>query len=405
MGKLAVLLTTAFVDMIGLLAILPLLPFYAAEFGTRGFALGLLVSSVAVAQMLAAPAWGRLSDGYGRRPAVLGGLAVAGIGYLVFAFADSFWLLLLSQVIQGAGGGTLGVVQAYVADTMEPEDRARGLGWLTVATNAGVVIGPVLGSLALTLGRSAPGLLSAALCAVNLVFAWRFLGESHQATPAEFTSAEIQPLRQTVLRVVTHSMEAAPRLIWMYAIAMGASLGMTSILALFLVERFQVTEKTIGWFFVYIGAISVFARAFVLGWMVDRLGEVRLCRLGSAMLAAGLAGMPFAHDYLALAIAVALVPFGTAFTFPCVTALLSRVISNRERGLYMGVQQTFGGMALVLGPIWAGFAYDHLGRGVPFWTSSLLVLGTIVLGLGLEPGSCNATAATDQHPAAENARR
>jgi MFS family permease len=64
--------------------------------------------------------------------------------------------------------------------------------------------------------------------------------------------------------------------------------------------------------------------------------------------------------------------------------MLSRVIAQHERGLYMGVQQTFGGIARVIAPIWAGFAFDQLGVGVPFWTSAALVVGTIFLGLGLE---------------------
>src|SRR5690606_28073374 len=94
--------------------------------------------------------------------------------------------------------------------------------------------------------------------------------------------------------------------------------------------------------------------------------------------------IPFTHDYVHLALAVALVPLGTAFTFPCITALLSRVIGRHERGLYMGVQQTFGGVARVIGPLWAGWAFDHLGIGVPFWTSAALVAFTLLLGFGME---------------------
>ncbi len=90
------------------------------------------------------------------------------------------------------------------------------------------------------------------------------------------------------------------------------------------------------------------------------------------------------QTYGALAVAVALIPLGTAFTFPCVTATLSRVISPHERGLYMGVQQTFGGVARVIAPLWAGFAFDHFGPGVPFFTSSAIVAGTILLGLQME---------------------
>jgi MFS family permease len=101
-------------------------------------------------------------------------------------------------------------------------------------------------------------------------------------------------------------------------------------------------------------------------------------------LATGLAGMAIAPNIPILAIAVACVPLGASFTFPCVTGLLSRVVPSHERGLYMGVQQTFGGVGRVLGPLYAGFAYDHLGHGVPFYTGAAIVLATISLGIGLE---------------------
>jgi nitrate/nitrite transporter NarK len=186
---------------------------------------------------------------------------------------------------------------------------------------------------------------------------------------------------------------------------MGAFQGVNAILALFLADRFGVTEKTIWIFFTYIGVISVLTRALVLGWAVDRFGEARLSRVGSSLLAIGLAAIAFTHPlkdprsvaqllglsvsfvavlpYLPLAMAVTLIPLGTAFTFPCVTALLSRVIPSSERGLYMGVQQTFGGTARVVFPILAGIAFDHFHE-LPFLVSAALVAGTIYLGLGME---------------------
>jgi MFS family permease len=120
--------------------------------------------------------------------------------------------------------------------------------------------------------------------------------------------------------------------------------------------------------------------------MVDRYGEARLSRLGLALLATGLATLPLARNYPMLALSVALIPLGTAFTFPCVTSMLSRVIPSAERGLYMGVQQTFGGLSRVIVPLWAGFSYDHFGRSVPLYTSAALVLGTIAIGLGIDDG-------------------
>jgi MFS family permease len=408
-AKLAVLMATAFLDMVGVLIIIPLLPFYAKKLGGNGIELGgwhigigmvvaFLVTAFTVAQLVSAPIWGRFSDRFGRRPALLVALGASAIAFLVFGFANSLWLLLLSRIVQGAGGGTVGVIQAYVADATEPENRARSLGWLSAATNLGVALGPVMGSFAVTvgkkpvnvgghemmLGNAAPGILAALLCVVNMIFAWKYLKESKEAHEEGAHLTKIKTSREAMWRVISHSGEAASRLIWIYAIAMGAFQGVTAILALFLADRFQVNENTIGPFFTYIGSISVFTRVLLLGKAVDRLGEARLSRIGLVLLSVGLGAMPFTRSLPALAVAVALIPLGTAFTFPCVTALLSRVISSRERGLYMGLQQTFGGVARVIAPLWAGFAYDHLGVGVPFYTGAVFVIGTIFLGLGLD---------------------
>jgi MFS family permease len=424
-GKLWILMITAFIDMVGLLMVIPLLPFYAKTLGAGGLVVGTLIASFNVAQLVSAPMWGRFSDAYGRRPALLVGLSASAIAYVIFAFALSLphalFFLYLSRVVQGAGGGTVGVIQAYVADSTGPEERAKALGWLSAATNAGVALGPLLGSLTHSMGPRGPGLFAAALCTVNIVFASRFLHESRDMKEAAESKADTTKRarsRDAIAHVVSHSSAPASRLIWIYAIAIGAFQGVTSMLALLLSARFGVTEKTIGFFFAYIGALSVVTRALILGRMIDRYGEPRLARMGTVILATGIALLAFIRPladpaavatmlggvlparavallpYLPLAIAVAFLPVGTAFTFPCVTSLLSRVISSKERGLYMGVQQTFGGVARVLFPILFGFLYDR-STSLPFLVSAGLVLFTVYLGLGMD-----AYARQDAKPAA-----
>ncbi|HEU4768485.1 MAG TPA: MFS transporter [Pyrinomonadaceae bacterium] len=409
-AKLLVLMATAFMDMVGLLMIIPLLPFYVKSLGGEGinilgfhFGIGIIVGFIiaafTVAQLLSAPLWGRFSDRVGRRPALLIALTASAIAYLIFGFADSLLLLFFSRIVQGAGGGTVGVIQAYVADSTEPQNRARALGWLSATTNLGVALGPVLGSFAITLGKydivpgpatlqmgqAAPGIIAAGLCLINIAFAARYLAESRDASERE--SAAGQPRRRSrevIWRVISHSGEPSSRLIWTYAISIGAFQGSFAVLALFLNARFQVTEQTIGYFFMYIGSIAVFTRVLLLGRMVDWLGEAKLSRLGLVLLASGVAGMPLARNLWMLAIAVALIPLGTAFTFPCVTSLLSRVISPLERGLYMGMQQTYGGVARIIAPLFFGWAFDTLGVSSPYFFASVFIVATIFLGLGLD---------------------
>ena len=402
-------MVTAFMDMVGLLMVLPLLPYYATRFvgsgplwraldaigmGGEGAAIALLVSSFAVAQLISAPLWGRVSDRLGRRPALLIGLGASVVAYIVFAFAGNLELLFLSRLIQGAGGGTVGVIQAYVADATAPRDRAKALGWLSAATNAGVALGPVLGSLSAVLSPAAPGLFAAALTLVTMAFAFKYLTESNEHAGASAANRpKVSGSRETMLRVATHPTLPASRLIWIYTIGMGAFQGMTAILALFLLDRYGIDETEIGWVFAYIGVLSVFTRAVLLGPAVDKYREPRLSRYGGFLLGLGLLAIPFTYNYTGLMLAVALIPLGTAFTFPCVTGMLSQVIPNHERGLFMGVQQTFGGMARVVGPIWAGFAFDYLGKGVPFYTGAALAFLTIWVGLGIEkhlPGETSA---------------
>jgi len=127
----------------------------------------------------------------------------------------------------------------------------------------------------------------------------------------------------------------------------------------------------------------VLIRSLVLGPAVDRLGEARLSRLGIVLLALGLAATGLARGYPLLALGFTCMPFGTAFLFPCVTGLLSRVVSTRDRGLYMSVQHTFGGVSRVAFPIAAGLMMDRFGVGVPFWVAGALVLLTVPLTRGM----------------------
>ncbi len=408
-ARLFTLMATAFVDMVGLLMIIPLLPFYVKELGGSGIDLfglhfgigiisGFIVAAFTIAQLLSAPMWGRFSDRTGRRPVLLIALGAAGIAYLIFGFAHSLFVLFLSRLVQGAGGGTVGVIQAYVADSTDPKDRARALGWLSATTNLGVALGPVLGSFAialgkrdvmpgpgtLELGRAMPGIMAAGLCALNMIFVARYLKESRDFTEPHALGEKRPTSRQAIWRVISHSSEPASRLIWIYAISIGAFQGSFSVLALFLNARFQVTEQTIGYFFMYIGSISVFARVLLLGRAVDWLGEANLSRLGLVLLAGGVLGMPLSRNLGMLAFAVALIPLGTAFTFPCVTALLSRVIAPTERGLYMGMQQTYGGVARIIAPLFFGWAFDSIGVSSPYFFSSAIIIATISLGFGLD---------------------
>jgi MFS family permease len=380
--KLLVLIAASAVDMIGFAMVLPLLPFYAEALNATPKTIGWIIASFSIAQLVSAPLWGRVSDRYGRRPALLIGLTASAIAYVVFGLAHTVAWLFLSRLVQGAGGGTTGVAQAYVADSIPPAGRARALGWLSAATSLGVMIGPVVGSLAAHWGRAAPGFVAATLCLANVVFAWRYLPESRRA--GEHAPAR-KPVWHAAWQILRRPGTRVARLVWIYAVGMLAFTCLTSVLPLFLGAEYGVTEKTIGYFFLYVGALSLVMRSVFLGPIVDRFGETWAMRLGGASLIVGLLLYPSVSSLWALALVIPFVPIGTALLFPATTALMSHAAEKSELGTVMGSAQTFAGIARVVAPILATRAFQDYGHAWPFYMAAATVALVSLLAFRLGP--------------------
>lgn len=380
--RLIVLIAVCFVDMVGLMIIAPLMPFYALRFHAQDWMVGWLYSAFSVAQLVASPLWGRFSDRYGRRPALIAGLLGACGAYLVFGLATSLTVLFLSRIVQGLGGGTTGVAQAYVADAMEPADRAKALGWVSAGTSLGVIIGPPLGGLATTIGPAAPGLIAAALVFINALCAWKWLPESrHQysapnpAVPAKSPRS----VQATLWEIVRHPTRPAPRVIWIYVIGMLALTGLIGVLALYLKDTFGVTEKGIGYVFMVFGAVGVVMRTAPVGWINAWLGEVRTMRLGAALVLLGLALIPLPPVLFLCVACLVLVPIGNALLFPASTSLVSQRTERAEMGQVMGAQQTLRGIAAIFGPAGATAAYQLFGHRIPFAAAAVVVAVALFL--------------------------
>ncbi len=393
MKRLSVLMLVAFVDMMGLMIIWPLLPLYAVNLKATATTVGLLAASFPIAQLVSSPVWGFVSDRYGRRPALLVGLGASAFAYVVFGFAHTVWLLFVSRFVQGLGGGTTGVVQAYVVDTMLPRERAKALGWLSAATSAGVIIGPALGSFMHRFGEAAPGLFASALVLINVAFAWKWLPESRWAQAGVTRTATDAPRRsitlgeavrnvvQPALRVVADPTRPVSLLIWIYALAMLAFNALPPIFSLYLHDRFGITADQIGFFFMIFGAVGVLMRIGPVGWFNARLGEVRTMQVGILLLFAGFVLVPLATSLPLFIGAQVLLPLGTALLFPANSALVSHKAHHDEIGVTLGVQQTYRGVAAILGPVYAGGSYQLLGQHVPFYISAAIIVFVMYLTL------------------------
>jgi multidrug resistance protein len=377
-----VLIGTMLVDMIGFGIVLPLLPFYAVEFGAGDWMVGPLIASFSFAQLLSTPFWGKISDHYGRRPLILAGLAFSAVSYVLFGLATTVAVLFISRIVQGASGGTIAVAQAYVADTTAPEKRAQVLGWLSAATGAAFMVGPAIGSWAFQWGgHRAPGFVAAGLCLVNLVLALRFLPEPKVQRAANAAASLSVPPLSEVMR--TAMREPINIMIAIYFLGIGAFTSITAIFPLFLNQRFGIDETNVGYVFVYVGMVSMLVRGITVGPLVRRLGETGVARIGGVSLGVGLVIAAFTDDWVSLAFALTFIAGGTGTLFPPLAALISRSTAPEVQGSTLGINQFFGGVARVVGPLWGAAAFDFSGASAPFFTASAGVALAFLLTLKL----------------------
>lgn len=383
---LTAIFVTVLLDLIGFGMILPLLPFYGQEFHATPFQIGLLFSSYSLAQLVFAPLLGRLSDRTGRRPVLLVSIAGSVAAYLLFAAADSFFVLLLARTLSGVAASNYAIAQAYVADVSSREDRSKAMGLIGAAFGIGFVLGPALGGLLahvgsegalVHLGHRLVPLTAAILSAVNLVIALAWLpeslsaelkGRSRQGSWLDFADLKAAwghaPLRGLML---------------LYFLVLFCFSMMEATLALFCQDRFGYGTPETAWLFVYVGVLLVVVQGGLLGRLLRRFGERRLILSGIGLMAAGLALLP-AGSFLALLLAsLALLAVGQGVNQPSTLGLLSRMTSDSAQGSTIGLTRSFGALARALGPAAGTWIFGEAGAGWPFWAAGGLMLLALAL--------------------------
>lgn len=369
-SPLAIIFLTVFIDLLGFGIVLPLLPYYAHQFHASGIAAGALVAVYSAMQFFCAPVWGRWSDRLGRRPVILVSLAGSTLSYLLFALANGIGLLFVSRILAGVAGANIPVAQAFIADSTTEKDRARGMGLIGAAFGLGFVFGPVIGGLLAHYGHYAPGLAAAAVCGLNFVFAvWR-LPESLAPEQRRRTQAA-HPL--TRLGQAFGQPQLATLLL-LFAAVVFSFATMETTLSLVCATAYGMSASHIYWLFGFMGVMTTVMQGGLIGRLARWLDEPRLVVIGAALLAVGLGLVPFTPPIIPLLAALAAIAFGQGITSPVLSSLISKMGPGKERGEVLGVSQSLGSLARILGPVWGGLMFDYAGPAGPYVTTATLML-------------------------------
>jgi DHA1 family tetracycline resistance protein-like MFS transporter len=365
---------------VGFGIVLPLLPFYAARFGASGTEVGLLITVYSVAQLFLAPLWGRISDHLGRRPILILGLMGSAVSYLVFAYAGTLALLFLSRVMAGIGGATVPVAQAYITDITPPDRRAGNLGLIGAAFGLGFIFGPALGGMLAPIAAEAPGLAAAALCFGNGILAFFLLPES--LTEAEKRSRVVPPFRGRDFGLAFRNPKTGRILLlsFLFTVAFAA---MQPTFPLFGAIRFGLDERHVGYLFAFLGLVSATMQGGLVRRLVPLLGEVRLIQFSSLPFIAGLILIAFSPTVGVLLWGLALLAIGFGGTLPSIVSLLSRTAPPQLQGSVLGIGQSVGSLARIVGPLLAGVVYDLQGIAWPYLGGAVVAGAALLVALRL----------------------
>jgi MFS transporter, DHA1 family, tetracycline resistance protein len=375
-SPLLVIFLTVFIDLLGFGIIIPLLPFYAEHFGASALMVGLLSTSFSVAQFLFAPFWGRLSDRIGRRPVILLGLLGSAVSYALFAMATSLGALFLARTLAGVAGANVPTAQAFIADTTTPETRARGMGIIGAAFGLGFIFGPAIGGFLSHWGYAAPAWFASVLSLANFGAAVVLLPESRPAHVGDVSRpGRLEVIRRAVLR------PNLPMVLLVYFLVLTSFASFEAMFALYSERRFGFTAATIGYMFAWVGVVLATVQGLLVGRVVKRVGERVVIPAAITVLAGALGLVPLAGSVPVLAAACGLLALGMGFNSPSLLSAISQLADPRDQGSTLGVSQSLGSLARIIGPLWGGWVFDHLGIRFPFYTAGGLMLVACMLSV------------------------
>ena len=378
-SPLLVIFLTVFIDLIGFGICLPLLPKYAERYGAQGWQIGAAMGVYSLMQLVFAPWWGQLSDRIGRRPVLLVSNFGSIIAYGLFGLSaryigdTGFWILVGSRVFAGICGANLSVASAFIADVTTPEKRSKGMGLIGMAFGLGFILGPVLGSQAFKhFGLAGPGAVAAAICALNFLLGCFILPETRKTEVAP-------PPQRPRLAQIRHvlAMKEVGFLVGIYFLGTFAFTAFESTLPLLLDAKLRFDEEHVGYVFAFCGIMAAMVQGGGIGRLVKSFGERRLIGASLIVVAVSLLLMPLANSLLTLLLALAVFAIGSGINRAPTMGLISQLSPPDEQGTTLGIAQSAGTLARVLGPTVATTLYD-LWLPAPY-----LACATIALLAGL----------------------
>lgn len=410
-------LVIVLVDLMGLSIIIPLLPLYAARFGSSPLVIGILQATYPMMQFLGAPILGRLSDRFGRKPILVVSQIGTFAGFILLGFANSLVLLFISRIIDGLSGANISTAQAAIADSTTEKTRTQGLGLIGAAFGVGFVLGPILAFIVLAAtgqNYQAVAFTAAGFSFASILLTTFWFKETYKEVENPEASRKRRPFSMGALREAFSRPAIGFLLIVMffYQIAFG---GYEQLFSLFTLTRLGMDARDTSMLFSLAGILIIVIQVGLIGRWSKLKGDRWLVLMGLGALAIGLIGTALTPaspvpwysetkvmDSLAghgefrvsiqsinidlpsetakgwsgiIWLLIASVPaaLGGSVLQPAVNSLITKASDKSEVGGMLGASSAMYSAANAIAPLFYGALFQWFGGPVPFFAGGLIL--------------------------------
>jgi DHA1 family tetracycline resistance protein-like MFS transporter len=386
-AALAFIFFVVLIDVLAFGLILPVLPHLVEQLtgstARAAYWIGIFGTVFAACQFVCSPILGALSDRHGRRPVILLSCLGLGMDFVILALAPTLWWLLVARVFSGVFAASFTTANAYIADVVEPERRAKGYGMIGAAFGAGFTIGPVLGGWLGEFDLRLPFWFAAGLALLNFCYGLFVLPESlpPERRAKRFDWTTVNPFAALLL------LRRYPEIIGLAVVVFIANLAhyvYPSVFVLFADVRFGWGMREVGWVLFLVGVSAIVVNGMVVGRLVRAMGERRALIFGLAcgMLGFVIYGFAGSGGVFLLGLPVSAL---WAVATPASQALVTRRVDADAQGRIQGALMSLVSVAGIVAPVtFAGVFGMFIGEDAPFvfpgapWLLAALLLAAAV---------------------------
>ncbi|MBL7789495.1 MAG: MFS transporter [Chitinophagales bacterium] len=358
---------TAFIDMLGIGIIIPVIPaiFYgqgSAHFAglidetTIRWTFCLLMAAFPFMQFFGAPILGGLSDRYGRKPIIMLSMIGAAVGYSLFAVAlytQSLVILFLSRLIPGFFGGSLSVLFSAISDVSEPADKPKNFALIGMAFGLGFILGPVIGGVLSNSNYCAwfdlttPFMLTALLSLSNFFLVWFRFQET--LLSSKHTKLTILKGFQNVKIAFTTT-----NLRTLFSITFLNTLGFsfyTQFFSVFMFEKFHSDSTEVGLVFGWVGFWLVFTQGFLIRKINPSTAPASIVSKTMLVIGLGIISMVFPNAIWGILLLNFFLALAQGLNSPNLLTLVSGQAEPQQQGEILGINQSMQSLAQIIPPM------------------------------------------------------